>query len=160
MKPLLNTLQRHKIRWSPLSVGGLFAVSVVVFAANLAAQNVSLPRYPYSLVDRRLVFPIPSDTATIALPDSFIIANSDTLRLGKLTLQRGRDYRLNYRDAILQLTTGDGRQATGDSLILTYRILPLSLPRQFALFHLAKPATQDSTTPVSRIVASAQQDNL
>jgi len=141
---------------------GLLSIGVIIlsFATDIAAQNISLPRYPYSLVDRRFVFPFPSDTATIALPDSFIITNSDTLRLGKLTLQRGRDYRLNYRDAILQLTTGNGQRASGDSLILTYRILPLSLPRQLALFHLAKPAAQDSAAPVSRIVASAQPDNL
>ncbi|MGH7595029.1 MAG: hypothetical protein ACREOI_01705 [bacterium] len=132
----------------------------LVFATALFAQNATLPHYPYSLVDRRFVVSVPADTATIALPDSFIIANSDTLRLGKLTLQRGRDYRLNYRDAILQLTTGNGQRTTGDSLILTYRILPLSLPRELALFHLAKPAAQDSALPVSHVVASAQHGIL
>jgi hypothetical protein len=153
LKALLQT-----IRWPLLSVG--CSLAFLIFASELFAQNASRPRYPYSLSDRRLVFPVPADSAAIALPDSFIIANSDTLRLGRAILQRDRDYFINYRDATLRLMTGLWSLITGDSLILTYRILPLSLPRRMALFHLTQPAAQDSAMPVSRIVASAKPENL
>ncbi|MDZ7312035.1 MAG: hypothetical protein ONB45_12265, partial [candidate division KSB1 bacterium] len=129
-------------------------------AADLFAQDALLPRYPYSLTDRRMTFAAPKDTTAIALPDSFIIVNSDTLRLGKTILQRDRDYFVNYRDATLRLITDHWPLTTGDSLVLTYRILPLSLPRQFALLRLTKPAAKDSTLPMSRLVTSTRQDVL
>lgn len=141
------------ICWPLLSVGLLLAV----FVSDLISQT--LPHYPYSLTQRRFVFSIPPDSAAIALPDSFIIANSDTLKLGKFLLQPGRDYRLNYRNATLQLTTANWQPATGDSLILTYRVLPLSIPRQLAIFHLTQPATKDSALSVANIIVATPQDN-
>jgi hypothetical protein len=156
LKALLQT-----IRWAARRLG-LLAAGIIIFnfAADAAAQNISLPRYPYSLAARRVVVAISSDSVTAALPDSFIIANSDTLRLGKTILQRGRDYLINYRDAALRLINDHWSLATGDSVILTYRVLPISLPRRLALFQLSKPAAPDSALPASHLVAATRQDNL
>ena len=149
-----------KICWPRLSVGTLIAASTFLLAVNAAAQNISLPRYPHSLIDRRIAIAISSDSLTVALPDSFIIAHSDTLRWGKIILQVGRDYQINYRKATLQLTTNNAQRTTGDSLIFTYRFLPISLPRQFALFKLTQPAQADSTLPASNIIASTRRDDF
>jgi hypothetical protein len=158
LKSLCNINRYIKIRWSPLSFGGQIAVWIVVFAVDLAAQNVALPHYPYSLTNRRLIIAIPSDTAAIALPDSFIIANSDTLRLGKTILRRGRDYQIDYRRS--QLHWRKTATAPGDSLILTYRALPISLPKKLAIFQLSYPAKTDSASPAGNLLIAARQDNL
>jgi hypothetical protein len=155
-------LRWSKIRWSPLCGGYLFAVGV--FAAPLLAQDIvpdklGLPHYPYSLNYRRVVFAAPKDTVTIALPDSFVIAKSDTLRWRGRMLQRGRDYQINYRDARFHWLQPDTSATVfSDSLVLTYRIFPLALPRQIALFRLAKPAANDSALALSNFMTSAGQD--
>jgi len=136
-----------------LSGGQIFATLLLYSLSDLAAQNIS--HYPYSLANRRLVIAASFDSATIALPDSFIIANSDTLRLGETVLQRGHDYQINYRSSQLRL-----HKPASDSLVLTYRILPVSLPRQLAIFKLAKPAKSDSTLAISNVVTAARPDNL
>ena len=146
-KALLRT-----IRWPLLFIGAF------LFTSDLFAQT--LQSFPYSLAHRRLVFAVPRDSAAIALPDSFIIAHSDTLKFGKVLLQRGRDYRLDYRTATLQLNTEYWKLETSDSLILTYRRLPIALPRQFALFKLSQPAKPDSALPLRRVLTTARQDNL
>jgi len=150
------TTNHIKIRRSLLSAGQIFATLLLCALSNLAAQNIS--PYPYSLANRRLVIAAPVDSATIALPDSFIIANSDTLRLGKTILQRGRDYQINYRHS--QLHWHKPPTTWSDSLVLAYRILAISLPRQLAIFKLSKPAKLDSTLSISGVVTSARQDNL
>ncbi|MDZ7360121.1 MAG: hypothetical protein ONB46_05265 [candidate division KSB1 bacterium] len=127
-------------------------------ATDIAAQHISSPRYPFSLVDRRLAFAVPVDSVTITLPDSFIIANSETLRLGKTILRRGGDYQIDYRRS--QLHWRKMATASGDSLILTYRVLPISLPKQLAIFQLSQPAKTDSVLPISNLVTETRQDNL
>jgi len=149
------------IRWPPttasfLSVGKIFAALILCALSNLAAQNIS--HYPYSLANRRLVLAASSDSTAIALPDSFIIANSDTLRLGKIIFQRERDYQINYRRA--QLYVHKKAISSSDSLILSYRLLPISLPRQLAIFKLSQPAKSDSVLPIGSLVATARQDYL
>jgi hypothetical protein len=133
------------------------------FAADLFAQAVNLPHLPYSLVDRRLTFAVPNDTATIALPDSFIIVHSDTLRWRRQILRRGHDYRIDYHLATLkwlqpQNSTATATASASDSLVLSYRILPLSLPRRIALFHLTRPAEKDSTLPIRSLVTSTRYE--
>lgn len=161
--PAGATTNDLRTRWPPttaglLSVGKIFALLLLGPLSNLAAQDIS--HFPYSLANRRLVLSIPQDSAVIALPDSFIIAHSDTLKFGKLILQRDRDYRLNYRDATLQLQTANWKLDTGDSLILTYRRLPLALPRQFTLFKLSQPAKSDSALPLRKVLTTARPDHL
>src|SRR5512145_1507074 len=51
---------------------------------------------PSSLTFRQLIFAASRDTLTLALPDSFIITRSDTLRCGQTQFLRGRDYDLHY----------------------------------------------------------------
>jgi hypothetical protein len=137
------------------------------FAADLLAQVVapdghSLPHYPYSLAERKFKFAAPHDSTTIALLDSFIIANSDTLRRGQYILQRGHNYRLDYRSAKLewlQRQNAADPVALTDTLVLTYRFLPLSLPRQLALFRLSRPAENDSLLSPRNLMVAIQNDN-
>ncbi|NUM76469.1 hypothetical protein HUU40_19060, partial [candidate division KSB1 bacterium] len=74
------------------------------------------------------------------MPDSFIIAQSETLRCGEYIFARGTDYHIDYGRAII---TWFGNRTDCDSLILNYRVLPLRLPTRLSLFQL-QPLPQDS----------------
>jgi hypothetical protein len=95
---------------------------------------------PSSLTFRQLVFAASRDTLALALPDSFIITRSDTLRCGQTQFLRGRDYDLHYGEARV---VWFGSVTSCDSLVLTYRILPVQLPARFSLLAL-KPVPPES----------------
>jgi len=114
-------------------------------SSSLNAQS-QLSR-PFSLIlnERHFSFAAARDTLTISLPDSFIISNSETLRCDTTTFVRGRDYAFDYGRAKLSWF---GNTAACDSLSLTYRILPVRLPRQLSLYEL-KPLRSDSAAPTA-----------
>lgn len=106
----------------------------------LRAQTSFSVSLPPSLTFRQFIFPATRDTLTLALPDSFVIVRSDTLRCGAAVFSRGQDYDLDYGRARLLWFGGI---TSCDSLTLTYRILPVQLPRRLALLAL-KPVAAES----------------
>ncbi len=110
------------------------------FASVLFAQATPPDSLPLSLALRQFKFAAVTDTVTLALPDSFIINQSDTLFCGAERLPRRLYYRMNYSRARL---TWLGGTSACDSLVLRYRILPLRLPARLSLFQL-QPLNADS----------------
>lgn len=110
------------------------------FSGVLFAQATPSGSLTVSLALRQFKFAAVADTVTFALPDSFLINQSDTLFCGADRLPRGLDYRIDYGRARL---TWFGSTIACDSLVLRYRILPLRLPARLSLFHL-QPLGADS----------------
>lgn len=112
----------------------------LTFSGVLFAQATPPDSLPVSLALRQFKFAAVADTVTLALPDSFIITQSDTLFCGADRLPRGPDYRIDYGRARL---TWLGGSTACDSLVLRYRILPVRLPARLSLFQL-QPLSADS----------------
>ncbi|MGH7497106.1 MAG: hypothetical protein ACREOO_32550 [bacterium] len=125
-----------------MTLPGAVLLAMLCFVQPKAVRaQTSLPvSLPASLTFRQFVFAAAHDTLRLALPDSFIISRSDTLRCGPTQFRRGRDYDLSYGTARLLWFGGD---SYCDSLILTYRILPVQLPTKLALLEL-QPASPES----------------
>ncbi len=135
----MTTTPRGSFRASKILVVLCLALASPIIAQEPISENFSL-----SLSSRQFKFAASSDTTTIALPDSFIIAPSETLSCGEQIFSRERDYRLDYGRALI---TWFGSQTTCDSLIIKYRALPLHLPTRFAIFELQPPAQDSSPAP-------------
>src|SRR5262245_53854417 len=118
----------------------LLAVLYLLQPKTVSAQTPLPVSLPASLTFRQFVFPAARDTLRLALPDSFIIVRSDTLRCGPTQFLRGRDYELNYGTARLMWFGGI---SSCDSLTLTYRILPVQLPVNLSLL-APKPVSPES----------------
>ncbi len=118
----------------------LFAVNCFFNLQTLSAQSALPFSVPSSLTLRQFSFLSSNDTLVLALPDSFILSRSDTLRCGRSQLRRGQDYDLQYGVARLLWFGGGG---SCDTLILTYRILPIQLPTKLSLLTL-KPVPPES----------------
>ncbi len=113
-------------------------------SSSLHAQSLFSRPFPIIINERHFAFVATRDTLTIALPDSFILSNSETLRCDTTIFVRGRDYVFDSGKARL---TWFGKAASCDSLRLAYRILPVRLPRRFSLFEI-KPLRIDSATTI------------
>ena len=142
----------------------LFLPGTISLPASAQQQTFESLSFPLSLSLRRITLPAQNNIITISLPDSFVIANSDTLRCETQLLQRNADYVFNYRD--LKLTVYN-TSTSCDSLIFTYHILPINLPRKFSLFQLVtlKPDSihQDklqSTSIIKTTPLNSQQFRL
>ncbi|KAA0227843.1 hypothetical protein EDS67_14865 [candidate division KSB1 bacterium] len=114
-------------------------LSLALASPAIAQEHIS-ENLLLSLSSRQFQFAASSDTIRVALPDSFIIAQSETLRCGEYIFARGTDYHIDYGRAII---TWFGNRTDCDSLILNYRVLPLRLPTRLSLFQL-QPLPQDS----------------
>lgn len=94
----------------------------------LFAQNTAQPLVDPSRLDRWFVLEhIPQ---TFALADSFIIIDSETVRLGDALLSKPGDYTIDYFAATLTVNTDSAR--AGDTLFVAYRRLPLPLKAEYA----------------------------
>ncbi|MDZ7269805.1 MAG: hypothetical protein ONB48_21145 [candidate division KSB1 bacterium] len=112
----------------------------LTFSGGLFAQATPPDSLPESLALRQFKFAAVADTVTLALPDSFIITQSDTLFCGADRLPRGPYYRIDYGRARL---TWLGGGTACDSLVLRYHILPVQLPVRLSLYQI-QPARPDS----------------
>lgn len=120
---------------------------LLAFMATAHSQDSPSRSFRITPNERTHTFLAPRDTLVLALPDSFIISNSETLRCDTTFFVRGRDYAFDYGRAQL---IWFGTATNCDSVRLTYRILPVRLPRRVALFEM-KPLRMDSaTTNLSR----------
>ncbi len=105
------------------------ASSLLLFGISVSnAQVISPPKNNFQVS----FYHVFSDSAhSIALPDSFIIAGSDSVALHGRHLQRFRDYQLDYLHS--QLLFPDLQFQTGDSIFIAYQRLLLPLNKTYRL---------------------------
>ncbi len=118
---------------------------MIVFWAFLISTNLSSPQDPaeknseeYSLSQVHQTF-IADNQQYSLLP--YIIRDSEkiSVRRGEVTssLQRGKDYSINYTNGVLYLNTpisplrGEGRGEPQDTITCVYERLPFNLPREY-----------------------------
>ncbi|MDQ7064271.1 MAG: hypothetical protein Q9P90_08485 [candidate division KSB1 bacterium] len=114
---------------------------LLLLTVDLHSQvRVSSEPLPLAPALRRAVLVPDSSQTVFLLPDSLIIALSDSLTYGRRPLRRHRDYRLDYSSATVTLQF---RPNGVDTLRLCYRVLPVSIPKWVARRRL-QAAPQDS----------------
>ena len=121
-----------------------------------ALKKFSLSQFPFSFSARHLRIPLPAAQNYVSLPDSFIIANSDSLVWQQRPLQRGNDYAMELAQRRLRLLT----PLIGDTLEVYYHILPVRFAARQFLFSLGLPAAADTFLPVSGIVRPARRSEF
>ena len=109
-------------RWAD-SVGALFAVLLVLCLLAPASHADSIVRRG----GFRELSVLPADAVNgVELPDVFVIAGSDSVRVDGEPLTRGVDYEIDYdRGTITVVST----IAADDSVTITYRFMPLNLKK-------------------------------
>lgn len=125
--------------------------SIVSFPPTPSTQML----FPISLAARHLRVALPALQNYVSLPDSFVIADSDSVLWQQRRLQRGKDYAMELLHRRLQLLT----RLAGDTLDIFYRVLPVHFPAHQFLFALSAPAATDTFMPVSGIVRQARRDS-
>ena len=115
-----------------------------------AAKPIANFQFPISLTDRHLHIALADSQTVISLPDSFIIAGSDSLVWQHHRLQRGLDYVIEPARQQLRLLI----RPRSDALDLYYEILPIRIPRRLLLFTLSMPESTDTGLPATTIMRS------
>jgi hypothetical protein len=111
-------------------------------------EKLSNFQFPISLSRRHLRFVFTDAQLQISLPDSLVIAGSDSLVYQKRHLQRGKEYVMELANRQVRLL----KRATGDTLDIHYQVLPVGFSTKQFLFSLGAPAVADTFLPVSGIV--------
>jgi len=122
----------------------VFCLTVEVFSQNGTFQT-SLTPY-----EKAIVLQAEAGKVTYALPDSFLIPDSESVRLDSLLLQSGKDYRLHFVSGKLKLLHPPSEAGL---LRLSYKIFPFSLKQHYfhqqAVEEVHQVAAQSSTAAPS-----------
>lgn len=140
---------------------GIFLLSVFCAAAAVGQDSLKTPiasaptpkkpsilQFPFSFADRHLRIALVDSQLYVTLPDSFIIAGSDSLVWQQRHLRRDEDYVMHAAQRRIHLLT----LLQGDTLEVYYKILPVRFATRQFLFSLGKPAAADTFLPVSGII--------
>lgn len=98
-----------------------FVFLVLTSPATLLSQSATSRQSSLSLFDREVSLAVDSLTQTAALPDSFLIPNSESVWADSLILQREQDYAINYIHGIFSLKR---IPPPGTKLKIRYRVFP------------------------------------
>lgn len=124
---------------------------VITSNSSVASKKLPFLQFPISLAGRHLRVALPVAQTHISLPDSFIIAGSDSLIWQQHHLQRGNDYVMELAQQRVRLLVA----LVGDTLDIYYKILPVRFASRQFLFALSAPAAADTLLPASSIVRPA-----
>jgi hypothetical protein len=119
-----------------------------------ASQQSSFFQFPISLAERHLHIALADSQIYVSLPDSFIIADSDSLVWQQRHLRRGGDYVMEFSHQRLRLLT----PLVAGTLDIHYKILPVRFPARQFLFKLSTPAVADTFLPVTGIMRQAARN--
>ncbi len=139
------------MRSSDFSV--LVFLTILVLAVPAAGQSRLATPGSISVVE--LVQPVTAPDQRIALPDSFIVFESEQVQLEERTLVRGLDYTLDYLTSTLQLHLSFARTGT-----LKIRYQRLLLPLRKTHFLRTPPPIADSTNADSSKIAQPLSTRL
>ena len=96
------------------------------------------PAGPYSLLHRETAVTADGTAGPFQLPDRFLLADSETVRVNGILLVRERDYRLDFDTGRITFTEPP---SVGDAVRITYQRLPFDLRERY--FYRAAPDRED-----------------